>query len=140
MTVRLFCYGTLQFLEVIEAVTGSRFSGKPAVLEGYACYKVRGEVFPGIIATPGARTQGLVYPGIGKSHLRRLDQFECDFYERVRVCVSDSAGNSMQAWTYVTVRDMKTVLSGESWNREIFAALHLRQFVQVFCAAGARQE
>ena len=128
--MRLFCYGTLQFPGIMQAVTGLQFSGVPAVLDDYACRVVRGEVYPGIVPAAGARTGGVVYNGIGTAHLVKLDRFEGDLYQRVRVCVSDRAGTPHLAWAYVIPEAMHRVLSRDAWNRETFEVTYLGDFLQ----------
>ena len=49
----LFVYGTLLAPELRRAVVGRALDGTPAVLDGYACYRVRRAAYPAI--TPGAR-------------------------------------------------------------------------------------
>ena len=128
--MRLFCYGTLQFPVILHEVAGVWLTGEPAVLDDYACYVVRGEVFPGIYPQPGATTSGVVYNGLGVVHLQKLDVFEGDIYERRRVCVSNAAGNPLQTWTYVVAAQHRHRLTRETWNREEFEMEHLQHFVR----------
>ena len=128
--MRLFCYGTLQFPAVMQEITGRRFDAVTAVLEDFACYTVRRQVYPGIIPEAGAQTEGVVYTGIGGAHLKRLDRFEGNLYERVRVCVSDTSGHSLQAWTYRIASPHRRQLSATRWDREDFAMHHLPRFVR----------
>jgi gamma-glutamylcyclotransferase (GGCT)/AIG2-like uncharacterized protein YtfP len=133
--MRLFSYGTLQFPDVLSAVTGCHLEGDKAVLDDYACYLVKGKVYPGIVAEPGASVEGLVYKGIGEAHFRKLDRFEGELYERVRVCVTEMEGNPMQTWTYVIRDAMRDRLARTPWNREDFEAGHLPAFLKK-CLAG----
>jgi gamma-glutamylcyclotransferase (GGCT)/AIG2-like uncharacterized protein YtfP len=128
--MRLFCYGTLQFPAVMERVSGSHYSGVTAVLDNYACYTVRDRHFPGIRPEPGATTQGVLYQGLGQLQLSRLDVFESDFYERIRVVVSDASERPCQAWAYVMRPESLDLLSGQSWEREWFERLYLREYLQ----------
>lgn len=128
--MRLFCYGTLQFPAVLQEVTGGHFNAVTAVLHDYACYVVSRQVYPGIIAQSGAQTAGLVYAGIGDAHLKKLDRFEGDLYERIRVCVNDNAGNSLQAWTYGIAPQHRRQLTTIPWSRENFELHHLPQFIR----------
>jgi gamma-glutamylcyclotransferase (GGCT)/AIG2-like uncharacterized protein YtfP len=133
--MRLFSYGTLQFPEVLQAVTGCHLEGERAVLDDYACYTVKGKVYPALIHEPRARTEGLVYTGIGDAHLRKLDDFEGNLYQRIRVCVTDEEGKPLQAWTYVVREAMRAQLTRTPWNREDFELEHLRAFLNK-CRAG----
>ncbi|MGD2112650.1 MAG: gamma-glutamylcyclotransferase [Gammaproteobacteria bacterium] len=128
--MRLFCYGTLQFPDVLHAVTGDWFSAEPAVLDDYACYLVRGEVFPGIVARQGAATTGVVYTGLGVVQLRKLDVFEGDFYVRRRVCVRSATGNPLQVWTYAVAARHCRRLTRDTWDREVFEMKYLQQFLR----------
>ena len=128
--MRLFSYGTLQFPQVLSAVTGCHLQGSKAVLDDYACYLVKGRVYPGIIPEHGANVAGLVYAGIGEAHFRKLDRFEGELYERVRVCVTDTQGNPLQAWTYVIQDTMRGRLTRTPWEREDFEVEHLPAFLK----------
>jgi gamma-glutamylcyclotransferase (GGCT)/AIG2-like uncharacterized protein YtfP len=130
--MRLFCYGTLQYPEIMEQVSGNHYAGLPVVLRNYACYTVRGEVFPGIVPEPGARTRGVVYNGLGTAQLQRLDAFESDFYVRRRVVVSDADERPLQAWTYLVRPEAHDVLSDEPWDRNLFELLHLQAFLRKY--------
>jgi gamma-glutamylcyclotransferase (GGCT)/AIG2-like uncharacterized protein YtfP len=133
--MRLFSYGTLQFPQVLSAVTGCHLDGDKAVLDDYACYLVEGKVYPGITPEHGASVEGLVYTGIGETHFRKLDRFEGELYERVRVCVTDMEGNPLQAWTYVIRDPMRERLTRTPWNRDDFEVEHLPTFLEK-CLAG----
>ena len=124
--MRLFCYGTLMFPEVMQRVTGGHYEGIVASLDDYGCYSVNGQAFPGIVGEAGAVAQGLVYAGIGDSLLRKLDRYEGDLYERVRVCVTDAEGRPLQAWTYVIPAARRGVLSRQAWDRQAFEREHLQ--------------
>ncbi len=128
--MRLFCYGTLQYPEIMQQVSGVHAAGLPVVLENYGCYTVRGEMFPGIVPEPGAYTRGVVYNGLGEAQLRRLDEFEGDFYQRQRVVVSDADERPLQTWAYVVRPDARTVLTDEHWDKGLFELLHRQQFLR----------
>jgi len=114
----------------MHQVSGSHYPGLPVVLENYACYTVRGEVFPGIVPEQDAQTRGVVYSGLGVAQLGRLDEFECDFYQRRRVVVSDADERPLEAWTYVVRPDAYNVLTDQPWDRGVFEMLHLQQFLR----------
>ena len=133
--MRLFAYGTLQFPEVLSAVTGCHLEGERAVLDDYACYLVRGKVYPGVIPEREASVEGVVYAGIGEAHFRKLDRFEGDLYERVRVCLTDTEGNPLQAWTYVIRDALCDRLTRTPWNMKDFELVHLPAFLKR-CRAG----
>jgi gamma-glutamylcyclotransferase (GGCT)/AIG2-like uncharacterized protein YtfP len=133
--MRLFSYGTLQFPEVLQAVTGCHLEGEKAMLDDYASYLVRGKTYPGITLERGASVEGVVYTGIGEAHFKKLDRFEGELYERARVCVTDTEGNPLQAWTYVIRDAMRDQLTRTPWNKEDFEVEHLPAFLKK-CRAG----
>ena len=128
--MRLFCYGTLQFPEVMERACGSRFSGVPAVLDNHACYMVRDRVFPGILPAAGRQTPGTLYTGLGRLQLGRLDDFESDFYQRVRVMVTDTQERPCEAWVYVVRPEEYGRLTDAAWDRAWFERMHLRTYLR----------
>jgi gamma-glutamylcyclotransferase (GGCT)/AIG2-like uncharacterized protein YtfP len=127
--MRLFCYGTLQFPACFRQVTGCRLTGKPALLEGYARYTVTGQVFPGICAEAGAVTPGVIYTGIGRRMLRRLDAYESDYYQRIRVQVRVSTGGTVPAWVYIIHPRYRNWLSHDRWDREVFRMKHMQHYL-----------
>jgi gamma-glutamylcyclotransferase (GGCT)/AIG2-like uncharacterized protein YtfP len=132
---RVFAYGTLEFPELIEAVTGRRFPREAAVLEGFARSMLRGAAHPGIAPAPGARTPGTLYSGVDPASLAALDRFEGELYELREVEVSTIEGERRSALAWVVRADRRHLLTGEPWDRERFVARHLREWLD---AAGAR--
>ena len=128
--MRLFCYGTLMFPEVMRRLTGRDLEAVAASLEDYGCYTVNGQVFPGMISEPGAVTPGLVYTGVGDHLLQLLDRYEGELYRRRRVCATDTAGRPLQAWTYVIREDLRGVLSKRAWDRKAFEREHLAAYLR----------
>jgi len=128
--MRLFCYGTLQFADIMHEVSGRRYVGSPATLQHYACFALRGEVFPGIVPAHAAQATGVLYTGLDDAALRRLDAFESDCYVRERVSVRDDAGRSLQAWAYVVRPDARALLSNQPWDSDMFERTHLDAFLK----------
>ncbi len=128
--MRLFCYGTLVFPDILRRVCGARAAGRPAVLQNHACYSVQGCVYPGVVPEPGARTHGVVYDSIDYAQLRRLDRYEGDEYERRRVFVSLADGRLCRAWTYLMREDAGDRLTEEHWDRAQFAQRHLASYLR----------
>lgn len=116
----LFCYGTLEFPAVMEAVAGRRFPGLKAVLPGYRRRAVKGQAFPGIVAQAGAEVGGTVYRGLTAAHLRRLDAYETALYRRRRLRVRDAAGRSRRVWAYVVPFMYRHRLESSDWSPAAF--------------------
>ena len=58
MPSNLFTYGTLQNAEVLAQVVGRSWPSSPALLDGYARYRVNDKPYPAIVEQPGAQVQG----------------------------------------------------------------------------------
>lgn len=125
----VFCYGTLEFPEIMEAVTGRRFPRTGAVLEGYACYLIKGAVYPGVIGESGACTPGTLYADVDPDALRRLDRYEDGIYARRRVPVRTSHGDTVVAEVYVIPEHRRWALSARRWVREEFGRRHLARYL-----------
>jgi gamma-glutamylcyclotransferase (GGCT)/AIG2-like uncharacterized protein YtfP len=125
----VFVYGTLQFDDVVEAVTGRRFEGVKASLEDYGRRRVRDRRYPGVFPEPGSRTEGVLYRGVDAAALALLDLFEGDLYDRValQVCVDEGPAGAQtwsSAWTYVVAPRHRALLSDELWDAEAFLREH----------------
>lgn len=132
---RLFVYGTLLFSDVLARVAGRRLEGREAVLPGYARHAVRGVVYPGVVRTPGAATEGRLVEGVDALALARIDRFEGRIYERRRlpVRVAGRAG-FVHAGVYVVPPARRHLLDHAPWDPEAFAARHLADYLEG-CAA-----
>lgn len=131
---RIFSYGTLSAPEVMEALVGHRPACRPAVLAGYARYTVRGRVYPGIVAEPGARTEGVLYEGLDAESVALLDRFEGSLYERIRIRVRSDGAGDLAAQAYVVPEARRHRLAPEPWDLERFVERHLRDYVR-HCAS-----
>jgi gamma-glutamylcyclotransferase (GGCT)/AIG2-like uncharacterized protein YtfP len=129
MTTSLFTYGTLEIPDVIEAVTGRRFSATAAVLEDHARYLLRGETYPGVVWEGGARVTGMLYDGIDDASLALIDLFEGDVYRREPVRVSTDARAGLRAFAYLVPSDRRALLSDRRWDRARFEERHLADFL-----------
>jgi gamma-glutamylcyclotransferase (GGCT)/AIG2-like uncharacterized protein YtfP len=128
--VSFFAYGSLLVPRVMRAVTGKIFPAVPAVLFGYARYRIAGESFPGIVKEPGSRTEGTLYRGVDPASMDVLDRFEDEFYARIRVTVRDADGNECEADTYAVPPERRSVLSTLPWDRDAFERGDLDAFLE----------
>ena len=119
MPTDLFVYGSLLFDDVFRAVTGRSAPHAPAVLEGYARYRIRDATYPAIVAEPGARTEGVVYAGLDAQAVLALDRFEGEMYTRERVTVRATDGRARAVETYVFVDELHHLLAPEPWHPDV---------------------
>lgn len=127
--MNLFTYGSLMFPEIWLRVAGRVFSHHPARVHDYAAYKVRGEVYPGLAACPGAVTSGVVYMGLDKATLARLDAFEGSYYERLPLTAIGPDQTPLAVHAYVVVDAYRSTLADELWDAEEFRTQHLATFL-----------
>lgn len=125
----VFVYGTLTVPRVMRAVTGREFRLVPARLPGYACFRVRGAVYPGVVESAGEVTQGFVCDGVDARRLARLDRFEGPAYERRRVTVWVEPEDSREVWVWVIRPEYCSLLSDEPWDRDRFVRHDLQSFL-----------
>ena len=128
--MNLFCYGSLEFAEVMCEVTGQGFAGEPATLDGFARYRVRDAEYPGLVPEPGARTEGTLYRALDADSLAALDRFEGALYERRTLDVRTRDGGFAPAQVYVVREAHRHTLSREPWDKRAFARESLSSFVQ----------
>lgn len=97
----IFAYGSLLDEDLVQALTGRRFSRLPAVLTGFRRIEEPG-CYPYIVPAAGHRVVGALLLGIDPLSLRKIDAYEGNglFYRRIRVVVR-CPGSRLPAWTYV---------------------------------------
>lgn len=122
--MHLFCYGTLMVPAVWKRVVGKSVEPVATSLEGYASSCVRDEHYPGLRPRVGARTEGLVYAGLRRQDLRRLDKYEGREYRRVLVSVLVPGGKKVSAWCYVTRSRYRRRLCNQKWSLQEFVQRH----------------
>lgn len=126
----LFVYGTLLFPPIWRAVTGQVNPAVPATLPGYARYRIKDQVFPGIISDPAAKVDGRLYGRVSPWQLERLDDYENAFYQRVEVSVTTKDGQLHTAYTYVVPVLRRGILSPDAWQPNWFAKHVLRVYLR----------
>ena len=125
----LFVYGSLQFADVMFAVTGAWLRSTPAQLVDYRVFAVRGRPYPALVrAPPGSIARGRLYRGLRAPALRRLDAFEGAWYVRRRVAVSTARGRAV-AFVYVWHRAQHKRLADAPWDVDCFRVSQRRRFV-----------
>lgn len=139
----LFAYGTLMLPEVMRAVAGREFPGRPARLAGYARYRLHGKPYPGLRPQPDAVTDGVLYGGLDEIAWRLLDRYEDDCYQRLSLLVELDGGQfpllpgegqgegslKAAADVYVMKPEFYPQLTAEPWSAEAFRRQHLASFL-----------
>ena len=120
----VFAYGTLMWAPVLEALVGRRFPYTPARLEGWDRFVLRGQPYPGIVATPGAVTDGGVWHGVDAASLDLLDRFEDEGYVRREVAVTLESGDALSAQAWLIPDASRHLLGDERWDEARFREQH----------------
>lgn len=100
-----------------------------AVLVDYCCLRFRDAAYPGIVPRSGCRVEGLVYSGITRADLHRLDAYEGSRYQRTRVSVHDDNKRSRTAWTYLAVPQVHDQLCDHAWSLDAFVRSELEDYL-----------
>ena len=87
-------------------------------MRDYERRTIRGEVYPGIVVTPGKVVEGLVYSDLPEVTWRRLDTFEGEMYQRRVVQVELEDGTAREAQAYVIRPEFEHRLSSSPWLLE----------------------
>jgi gamma-glutamylcyclotransferase (GGCT)/AIG2-like uncharacterized protein YtfP len=127
----LFVYGTLMVPRLVRAVCGYSAAGETAILRGYCCRRLRGEVYPGIFPCDGEAVTGLLYRDVGPAAVSRLDAFEGEVYRR-RPVIPSVGGRAHAAEAYVVRRESRHLLSGEPWRLDEFIDQGLQDFLDSY--------
>jgi len=125
----LFAYGSLISPQVFQAVVGEVLYGKPAILKEYGCYRLKGKLYPGIVSAKNEMTEGVLYEGLSLAHLKALDYFEGEMYQRVPVLVCVHEVTRYTAWVYELREDYYSFLSADTWHYEEFLESDLSLFI-----------
>jgi len=129
--MHLFTYGTLMFAEVWRQVVWRPFPSRRATLAGYAVYRVRDRVFPGMVRTGQADVvSGLIYSDLDEEAIWRLDDYESDFYERLAVEATTDDGTRLVCQAYIVPDSKREVLAEAPWDADWFEQHDLASYLQ----------
>lgn len=115
LTYDVLTYGSLMFEPVWSAVVTGQYSSRAVRVDGWQRYVIPGEDYPGAVLSAGSSMTAVLWEDVGAEDLARLDAFEGDQYERVRVFVGP---DSRPAWIYAWrgERPLATTL----WDPDVF--------------------
>lgn len=125
----VFVYGSLMFDDVWNRVVQCSYGKRTAVLSGYKRLSVKGETYPGLVASPDGSVEGMVYLDVTTQDMQRLDRFEGEYYKKIPVTVTADDDRVLDAEVYLFKQSYKNMLSDTPWDPVHFKAHHLRQFI-----------
>ncbi|WP_372760018.1 gamma-glutamylcyclotransferase family protein, partial [Litorivivens sp.] len=91
----LFCYGTLMYTPLLEALVGRECTVEPATLPDFACYGVKAAAYPAVIEQAGAQVRGVLVRDIPPGGWQALDRYEGEYYRREPVQVTLDDGREL---------------------------------------------
>lgn len=116
----LFAYGTLMCTDIMCMVARSVCASRSAVVLGYRRRRLQGECYPAIVPCGGDSVEGVVYADVPEAAWERLDAFEGELYQRVRVNAASLDGQRVAAFAYVLKPQFAHLLSDTPWSLEQF--------------------
>ncbi|KAK3293586.1 uncharacterized protein B0H64DRAFT_444839 [Chaetomium fimeti] len=140
-----FFYDRLMYPEVFYKVcygkqnpgeaTRNLHTFKPASIDGYQRYSVKGADYPGITPTTNRTTSGTLVTGLTAANLKKLDNFEGSGFERKSVTVNllkrlrggqvtDDGKASGQVYVFKDPQGLKVDWNAEASHRDSLADLH----------------
>jgi gamma-glutamylcyclotransferase (GGCT)/AIG2-like uncharacterized protein YtfP len=120
MAHKLFCYGTLCIPGIMRQVCGRQPVAQSARLTGYAAVTLTDRVYPGLLPDPAAEADGIIYSGLSRAQLSRLDAYEGEEYRRCLVRVCTAAGHPQRVWTYLLQPRYHYLATRRGWSLEHF--------------------
>ncbi len=112
----LFCYGTLMYQPLLQALVERELGVEEAVLDGYSCLAVKAAAYPAIVADGEGRAVGRLVRNIPPGAWQRIDRYEGEYYRREEVQVTLADGSSAAAGTYVIRPRYHSRLSRRAWH------------------------
>ena len=124
LTPPLFIYGTLRDPDILAAVLGRTVAAAaltPATAEGHKCVYYPGQVYPALLAQPGASAPGALLHGLSDADLAVLDAYEGAEYRRASILVQTEAG-AVTALAYIPTQDIAP--DAAVWILETWTTTH----------------
>ena len=114
----LFTYGTLMCDDIMAEVSGPDCVLNPCkvTLKGYKRRKISDENFPALVINPTGSVEGVLYPDLPDSALKRLDIYEGDMYFRETVAVEREDGKTLKATAYIIKPEHEKDLGPDDWD------------------------
>lgn len=119
------------FPAVWERISLGEYPSVAATLQGYAIYRVKNAVFPGIIeSNADDQVQGVVYYDLDEQTMFELEMYESDLYERVSTEATTVQGNVVPCEVFRIPLSRKDVLSNETWDPRSFEQHNLNRYLE----------
>ena len=130
MRIHLFVYGTLLFEKVRNRILHKSYSSQPATLYDYQRTCIKGAHYPGIIKHDGSFVEGLLLLDIKLDDMKRLDEYEGEYYHRIQVEVALGTGKKQTAMVYLIKPCYRTLCVNQQWNPQVFQQQYLERYLR----------
>jgi len=127
----LFCYGTLQFDDVLKALLGRIPAMVPASAPGHRAAALAGRTYPGLVSSIDGSAAGVLLVDLRREEWEILDAFEDLRYELRELALSTGGSGWAYVWQGSDVED-------RDWDSEGFQARHLVQYAARCARIGPR--
>jgi len=104
------------------------YRSAPATAQGYARYALIDDTYPGMIASPQATVEGVLYFDVDAQDVAALDAFEGNEYRRDLINVVINSGEIVIACTYIFIARQR--LSTLPWEPQAF---QMSRFIGSYC-------
>ncbi|MFF4456582.1 gamma-glutamylcyclotransferase family protein [Streptomyces goshikiensis] len=117
----LFCYGTLQFDAVLNALLSRIPQRHPDSAPGWRTAALEGRQYPGLVTSTDTTARGLLLTDLTLTEWGILDAFEDTLYDLREVALA----SGRRAWAYVWTKG--EVLT-QNWDQTSFERKHLPEY------------
>lgn len=132
----IFTYGSLMFTEVWQNIVRRVYHRETAWLDGFRRTCIYNDSYPVVLPRAGEKDlEGVVYFAVDELDLRRLDEFEGDYYYRRRVfprILKGGVAQKIRAEIYLLKPRYAHLASPRPWSPDFFAERKLKQFRRVY--------
>ncbi len=125
--------------DIWQSLVSGHYPSQSAHLFGFQRVFIRGDRYP--VLRPAAQQQsvaGVVYHNINRRDLNRLDVFEGEFYQRVRVTLFNREHQKCTAEVYLLKPKYRHLASKRPWAPEYFEHKLKLQFQRTYCKRHSR--
>lgn len=130
MQINIFTYGSLMFAPVWQSLVESNYPNLAATLHDYRRLTIRYDIYPVALPYKGHRIAGVLYRGVQQADLKRLDEFEGEYYYRQAVSVTTIKRELIAAQVYILKPNYRYLASACEWDKQRFKLWGLKQFLQ----------
>ena len=127
--MNVFTYGSLMFEEIWTNVVAGNYSRQDARLYGYLRRKIRGEIYPAVIAGSNEDyVDGKIYLDVSIDDINSLDVFEGEYYQKRSCECQLDGGRKIPACVYVFKNKFQYLIESEAWDPDEFSKAGVVKF------------